>query len=182
MSAGTGHRHVKSTPNPLRYHGQQQECLHSHPTRASSSPLMLCGGPWRGRYHQVPRAVCSISTPRYYETHSKACTYGSVLCLWHKHPYNASLDCTPHHEDEISLPLNLLQGHRKPELVDKSPCVQLAPPLEPSPLEETMLGLPKLTNKLENAIPFARISNDRTSTGYRACSGVQPKEYTAWKM
>lgn len=28
----------------------------------------------------------------------------------------------------------------------------------------------------ENPIPFARISNERTSTGYRACRGVKPIE------
>ena len=36
--------------------------------------------------------------------------------------------------------------------------------------------------KPEKPIPLARISNESTSTGYRACSGVKPIEYTAPKM
>ena len=37
---------------------------------------------------------------------------------------------------------------------------------------------PTLTEREENAIPLARISKERTSTGYRACKGVSPTEYT----
>jgi hypothetical protein len=33
-----------------------------------------------------------------------------------------------------------------------------------------------LTASEEKAMPLARISNERTSTGYRACSGVMPME------
>ena len=33
-----------------------------------------------------------------------------------------------------------------------------------------------LTASDENAMPLARISKERTSTGYRACSGVIPTE------
>lgn len=41
---------------------------------------------------------------------------------------------------------------------------------------------PALTAKAEKAIPLARPSNDNTSTGYRACSGVRPTEYVAPKI
>lgn len=40
---------------------------------------------------------------------------------------------------------------------------------------------PALTARLLKAIPFARISKLRTSTGYNACSGVRPTENTAPK-
>jgi len=39
--------------------------------------------------------------------------------------------------------------------------------------------IPALTAKFENAIPLARISKLRTSTGYNACKGVNPILKTA---
>lgn len=42
-------------------------------------------------------------------------------------------------------------------------------------------NIPAATAKPEKPIPFARISNDKTSTGYSACNGVKPTEYTAPK-
>ena len=42
--------------------------------------------------------------------------------------------------------------------------------------------IPAATAIPEKPIPFALISNDRTSTGYSACKGVNPIEYTAPKM
>src|SRR4051812_21718384 len=43
-------------------------------------------------------------------------------------------------------------------------------------------NVPAATNRFENAIPLARISKESTSTGYKACRGVQPKEKQIWKI
>lgn len=44
-----------------------------------------------------------------------------------------------------------------------------------------LINMAVVSDKLENAMPLARISKDRTSTGYRAWSGVIPKANTALK-
>jgi hypothetical protein len=44
-----------------------------------------------------------------------------------------------------------------------------------------LMSMAVVRERLEKAMPFARISKERTSTGYRACSGVMPKAKTALK-
>ena len=44
-----------------------------------------------------------------------------------------------------------------------------------------LISIAVVSDRFENAMPLARISKDRTSTGYRACSGVMPKAKTALK-
>jgi hypothetical protein len=47
-------------------------------------------------------------------------TYSAVLSLWGEEEGKTGLDQTPDHEDEVSLPSNLLKGLWETELVDKS--------------------------------------------------------------
>jgi hypothetical protein len=71
------------------------------------------------------------------------------------------LDETPNQEYSIGLPLDVRKSHWETELVDQVP-KQVNSVHYNRNLRDS---LPTVTNMPENAIPLARISNERTSTG-----------------
>jgi hypothetical protein len=102
-------------------------------------------------------------------------TYSTVLSLWNHEVEDGGLDGTPDAEDNISLPGDILESNGDTELVGQQSCLAIL--VNKLYLEQVKeLCLPMEVKKLEKAIPLARISKERTSTGYKACIGVQPKE------
>lgn len=91
-------------------------------------------------------------------------TYSTIFCFWDPEEYYCGLDTTPNGENNIGLPSDLLKRNGPGELIQEPgwgqcQCALIA-------LEER--DLPAATANPENPIPFALISNDRTSTGYNA--------------
>lgn len=100
---------------------------------------------------------------------------GAVLGLRNEEVDDNGLNCIPDGEDDVSAPANLLHGDWPSELVEKHGyrgIVSLGLSQRKSWKEKKRGGtkkeqgcLPALRAKLEKAIPLARISKLRTSTG-----------------
>lgn len=110
---------------------------------------------------------------------------GAVLGLGDEEVDDDGLDGVPDDEDDVRVPADALHGDGPRELVEEHGCAQTSVKNEEElgeiwgREEEEEENIPALSEKLENAIPFALISKLSTSTGYSACSGVIPKEKTA---